>query len=112
MDQSSAAPSAPSSSGVRSAAARLLGAGNGSRALSFICGNGLNRAPSGGSKIGVSVGTSIGSSCSQPMVNYDEGTYLIFNSANTLFIRDLNSQDKVCVLFTRFNSFISSNFVV
>ncbi|XP_042388209.1 probable catabolite repression protein creC isoform X3 [Zingiber officinale] len=94
-NQASAAPSTPSASGVRSAAARLLGAGNGSRALSFVGGNGANRVVSGSSKIGGSVGTSVGSSSSQLVANYDgKGTYLIFNMADTLFISDLNSQDK------------------
>nr|CAD1842012.1 unnamed protein product [Ananas comosus var. bracteatus] len=91
-NQSSAAPTTPtSSSGMRSAAARLLGSGNGSRALSFVGGNGVSRAES--SRIGGSVGSSIGSS--GPQANYDgKGTYLIFNFADTLFISDLNSQDK------------------
>ncbi|XP_042462005.1 probable catabolite repression protein creC [Zingiber officinale] len=94
-NQASSTPSTPSSGGVRSAAARLLGAGNGSRALSYVGGNGVSRATSGSSKIGGSVGTSTGSGSSQPVANYDgKGTYLVFNSADTLFISDLNSQDK------------------
>lgn len=102
-NQASATPSTPTASGVRSAAARLLGAGNGSRALSFVGGNGANRVVSGSSKIGGSVGTSVGSSSSQPVANYDgKGTYLIFNTADTLFISDLNSQDKVLISFFRF----------
>ncbi|RZS25198.1 hypothetical protein BHM03_00058365 [Ensete ventricosum] len=89
-------PSTPSSSGVRSAAARLLGAGNGSRALGFVGGNGASRTVSGSSRIGGSLGVSTGSGNSQAVANYDgKGTYLIFNSADTLFISDLNSQDKV-----------------
>ncbi|URE43002.1 WD domain, G-beta repeat [Musa troglodytarum] len=93
--QASATPSIPSSGGVRSAAARLLGAGNGSRALSFVGGNGVSRPVSGSSRIGGSAGASTGSGSSQPVANFDEkGTYLIFNSADTLFISDLNSQDK------------------
>ncbi|CAL9770638.1 unnamed protein product [Musa acuminata subsp. burmannicoides] len=93
--QASATPSIPSSGGVRSAAARLLGAGNGSRALSFVGGNGVSRPVSGSSRIGGSAGASTGSGSSQPVANFDDkGTYLIFNSADTLFISDLNSQDK------------------
>ncbi|KQJ92046.1 WD repeat-containing protein 20 [Brachypodium distachyon] len=89
-------PSTPSSSsGMRSAAARLLGNGNGSRALSFVGGNGVSRAVSGSSRIGGSLGTSASLGGSQPVANYDgKGAYIIFNAADTLFISDLNSQDK------------------
>ncbi|KAK1319338.1 hypothetical protein QJS10_CPB04g01767 [Acorus calamus] len=90
-------------SGVRSAAARLLGGGNGSRALSFVGGNGANKfagvagggggravAGGGGSGVGgfaAGVGGSPG--------NFDgKGTYLIFNAGDTLFISDYSSQDK------------------
>ncbi|XP_058105228.1 uncharacterized protein LOC131248790 isoform X3 [Magnolia sinica] len=100
-------PSTPSSSsnsglsaasGVRFAAARLLGGGNGSRALSFVGGSGnggASKAGTGSSRIG---GTSLGNSASSnslPSNNYDgKGTYLIFNAGDTLFISDFNSQDK------------------
>jgi WD repeat-containing protein 20 len=86
------APSTPSSgSGMRSAAARFLGSGNGgSRALSFAGGNGVNRAVAGSSRVGGGLGGSLGTP------NYDgKGTYIIFNSADSLFISNLNSQDKV-----------------
>ncbi|GJN13668.1 hypothetical protein PR202_gb00398 [Eleusine coracana subsp. coracana] len=86
------APSTPSSSsGMRSAAARFLGAGNGNRAG----GNGGNRVVSGSSRVGGGLGTYTGLSGSQGVPNYDgKGTYIIFNSADTLFISDLNSPDK------------------
>uniref|UniRef100_A0A0E0J7D5 Uncharacterized protein n=1 Tax=Oryza nivara TaxID=4536 RepID=A0A0E0J7D5_ORYNI len=89
-------PSTPSSSsGMRSAAARLLGSGNGNRTLSFVGGNGVSRAVSGSSRIGGGLGTSGGIGSSQAVANYDgKGTYIIFNTADTLFISDLNSQDK------------------
>ncbi|XP_010930800.1 uncharacterized protein [Elaeis guineensis] len=95
-NQTPSTPSTPSSGGgVRSAAARLLGAGNGSRALSFVGGNGVSRVVSGSSRMGGSLGSSTGSSSSQSTSNYDgKGTYLIFNAADTIFISDLNSQDK------------------
>lgn len=81
---------------MRSAAARFLGAGNGSRALSFVGGNGVNRGVSGSARIGGSVGVSVGSSGPFASSNYDgKGTYLIFNAGDTLFISDLNSHDKV-----------------
>ncbi|XP_050228403.1 uncharacterized protein LOC126677692 [Mercurialis annua] len=91
-------PTAPASSfsassGVRSAAARLLGASNGSRALSFVGGNGGGKNVSGSSRIG-SLGAS---SSSSPLINpnFDgKGTYLIFNVGDAIFISDLNSQDK------------------
>ncbi|KAF7071411.1 hypothetical protein CFC21_076728 [Triticum aestivum] len=89
-------PSTPSSSsGMRSAAARLLGTGNGSRALSFVGGNGVSRAVSGSNRVGGTLGTSTSLGGSQAVANYDgKGAYIIYNSADTLFISDLNSQDK------------------
>lgn len=92
-------PSTPSSSsGMRSAAARLLGTGNGGRTLSFVGSNGVSKAVSGSSRMGGGIGTSTSVSGSQAMVNYDgKGTYIIFNTADTLFISDLNSHDKVLV---------------
>lgn len=94
-------PSTPSSgSGMRSAAARLLGTGNGSKALNFGGGNGASRAVAGSSRIGGGLGTSTGLGGSQGVANYDgKGTYIIFNAADTLFISDLNSQEKVFSLF-------------
>lgn len=92
-------PTAPTSSfsassGVRSAAARLLGGGNGSRALSFVGGNGGSKSVSGNSRVG-SLGTS-SSSNSTATSNFDgKGTFLIFNVGDAIFISDLNSQDKV-----------------
>ncbi|KAF7064368.1 hypothetical protein CFC21_070701 [Triticum aestivum] len=89
-------PSTPSSSsGMRSAAARLLGTGNGSRALSFVGGNGVSRAVSESNRVGGTLGTSTSLGGSQAVANYDgKGAYIIYNSADTLFISDLNSQDK------------------
>nr|CAB3459518.1 unnamed protein product [Digitaria exilis] len=89
-------PSTPSSgSGMRSAAARLLGTGNGSKTLSFGGGNGAGRTVAGSSRVGGGLGTSTGLGGSQGVANYDgKGTYLIFNAADTLFISDLNSQEK------------------
>lgn len=89
-------PTTPSSSsGVRSAAARLLGASNGSRSLSFVGGNGSSKVVSGSSRSGGSLGGSMGSGGSGIISNFDsKGTYLIFNAGDTIFISDLNSQDK------------------
>ncbi|CAA0830468.1 Transducin/WD40 repeat-like superfamily protein [Striga hermonthica] len=82
------------SSGVRSAAARLLGGGNGSKALSFVGGNGGSKPSTSNSpRIG-----SLGASSSNNMagnMNFDvKGTYLIFNVGDAIFLSDLNSQDK------------------
>ncbi|KAL4605398.1 hypothetical protein ACB092_09G025500 [Castanea dentata] len=91
-------PTAPSSSfssssGVRSAAARLLGGSNGSRALSFVGGNGGSKINGGNSRIG-SLGSS-SSSNSMGSSNFDgKGSYLVFNVGDAIFISDLNSQDK------------------
>ncbi|XP_031382770.1 probable catabolite repression protein creC isoform X2 [Punica granatum] len=100
-------PSQPSSSfsassGVRSAAARLLGSGNGSRALSFVGGNGGSKSISGGSRLGP-LGSN--SSTSNLTSNFDgRGTYLIFNMGDGLFISDLNSQDKEPMKAIYFNN--------
>lgn len=90
---SSSSSSLSASSGVRLAAARLLGGSNGSRALSFVGGNGTSKTVVGNSKIGSLGGLS--SSSSVVNSNYDgKGTYLIFNVGDTVFVSDLNSQDK------------------
>ncbi|XP_004304419.1 PREDICTED: dystrophia myotonica WD repeat-containing protein [Fragaria vesca subsp. vesca] len=90
-------PTAPSSSfstssGVRSAAARLLGASNGSR-LSFVGGNGVSKSVSASSRVGSLVASS--SSNSTSTSNFDgKGSYLIFNVGDAIYISDLNTQDK------------------
>ncbi|MBA0660800.1 hypothetical protein Goklo_012765 [Gossypium klotzschianum] len=89
----SSSSSYSASSGVRSAAARWLGAGNGSRTLGFAGGNGGSKSISSTSRIG-SLGAS-SSSNSITNMNFDgKGTYLIFNVGDAIFISDLNSQDK------------------
>ncbi|KAL7173641.1 hypothetical protein ACSBR2_032990 [Camellia fascicularis] len=77
-----------SSSGVRHVAARLLGSGNGIR------GNGgTSKVNSGTSRTG-SLGGLNGYS-SLISSNFDgKGTYLVFNVGDTLYVSDLNSQDK------------------
>ncbi|KAJ3701723.1 hypothetical protein LUZ61_005428 [Rhynchospora tenuis] len=103
----SATPSAPSSSSsVRSAAARLLGAGNGSRALSFVGGNGVSRTGPGSSRLTGNLGTSTSSSSGpQSANNYDgKGSYIVFNTADTIFISDLNSQEKDPIKSIHFNN--------
>ncbi|KAK6244736.1 hypothetical protein QUC31_011145 [Theobroma cacao] len=91
-------PTAPSSSfsassGVRSAAARWLGSGNGSRALGFVGGNGGSKSISSTSRMGSLGASSLSNSMTN--TNFDgKGTYLIFNVGDAIFISDLNSQDK------------------
>uniref|UniRef100_A0A7N0VCD4 Uncharacterized protein n=1 Tax=Kalanchoe fedtschenkoi TaxID=63787 RepID=A0A7N0VCD4_KALFE len=82
------------SSGVRSAV-RFLGVGNGTRALSFVGGNGGSKAVNGSGRVG---SLSLGISSSSSVLgnsNFDgKGTYLIFNVGDAIFVSDLNSQDK------------------
>lgn len=79
-------------SGMRSAAARLLGSSN-NKALGFGGGNGGSKYVNGASKFGSFGASSFSSSTSS--LNFDgKGTFLIFNVGDTIFISDLNSQDK------------------
>ncbi|PSR92848.1 WD repeat-containing protein [Actinidia chinensis var. chinensis] len=93
------------SSGVRSAAARFLGGGNGSRTLSFVGGNGGSKSVSVSSRVG-----SIGASSSTSLMgisNFDgKGTYLVFNVGDAIFISDSNSQDKDPIKCISFNNAI------
>ncbi|OVA18101.1 WD40 repeat [Macleaya cordata] len=91
---SSSSSSYSASSGVRLVASKFLGAGNGSRTLSFVGINGPSKAVAGtSSRIG-SLGASPSSNF-PAISNFDgKGTYLIFNVGDTIFISDLNSQDK------------------
>ncbi|XP_024028699.1 WD repeat-containing protein 20 [Morus notabilis] len=90
------------STGVRSAAARFLISSNGSRALSFVGGNGGSKSVNA-SKVG-SLGVSSSTSVSSTS-NFDgKGTYLIFNVGDAIFISDLNSQDKDPIKSIHFNN--------
>ncbi|XP_056865467.1 uncharacterized protein LOC108848491 isoform X2 [Raphanus sativus] len=99
-----AAPSTPTgtsssgytaSSGFRSATARLLGTGNGNRALSFVGGNGGGKGVSTSSRISGSFAASSSSTSMMTNTNFDgKGTYLVFNVGDAIFICDLNSQEK------------------
>ncbi|KAJ6815283.1 putative catabolite repression protein creC [Iris pallida] len=92
MAQQPLTPQTPSG-GVRSAAARFLGAGNGSRALSFVGASGSGKVGSASSRIGT--GAAAASASSSVSGNYDgKGTYLVFNVGDSLFVSDLNTQDK------------------
>lgn len=75
-----------------------MGGSNGSRALSFVGGNGGSKINGGNSRIG-SLGSS-SSSNSMGSSNFDgKGSYLVFNVGDAIFISDLNSQDKVICYF-------------
>uniref|UniRef100_A0A803N317 Uncharacterized protein n=1 Tax=Chenopodium quinoa TaxID=63459 RepID=A0A803N317_CHEQI len=81
------------SSSVRSAAAKLLGSNNGGRALSFVGVNGANKAVAAAMKTATLGSSSNGSSL--PITNFDgKGMYIIYNVGDTLYISDLNSQEK------------------
>ncbi|XP_021746252.1 WD repeat-containing protein 20-like [Chenopodium quinoa] len=81
------------SSSVRSAAAKLLGSNNGGRALSFVGGNGANKAVAAATKTATFGSSSNGSS--SPITSFDgKGMYIIYNVGDTLYISDLNSQEK------------------
>lgn len=82
-----------SGGGGRFTAARLLGAGTGSRALGFVGGNGLSKL-SGGSKSSSSVNHPTATAIPTNSGFDGEGTYLIFNVSDTLFISDVTSHDK------------------
>ncbi|KMT02083.1 hypothetical protein BVRB_9g208120 [Beta vulgaris subsp. vulgaris] len=80
-------------SSVRSAAAKLLGTSNGGRALSFVGVNGVNKSAAAATKT-ASLGSSSNAN-NAPITNFDgKGMYMIFNVGDTLYISDVNSQDK------------------
>lgn len=86
-----------STTGVRSAAARLLG-GNGGKALSFVGGGGYSKTSNGSSRsshFGGSNGTHYTNSSSHG----GKGFFLVFNVGDTVYISDLNSPDKVNLVF-------------
>lgn len=82
---------------MRFTAARLLGAGNGSRSLGFGGGNGFTNRLSGSSKspTASNAGGPAGLSNGPLPSSFDgEGTYLLFNVGDAIFISDYYSQDK------------------
>eukprot|EP00249_Psilotum_nudum_P023074 c28742_g1_i2 orf=634-2244(+) len=82
----------------------LLGTGNGARALGFGGSNGSTRF-SGSSKFASVSNTNLGMSNGPSVSNYDgEGTYLIFNVGDALFVSDYNSHDKDPIKAIQFNN--------
>lgn len=78
-----------------------MGAGNGNRSSNFVGGNGISRVVGGNGRFsGGLVGCSQGGGCPPSSVNYDvNGSYLVFNVADMIFISDLESSDKVfCIV--------------
>lgn len=84
------------SSSVKMVTQRLLGSSNGVRNLAFGSGNTANKAPGGSSKFTATTNVGPGASNGPAVPSYDgEGTYMIFNVGDTLFISDYTSHDKV-----------------
>ncbi|KAK9058578.1 hypothetical protein SSX86_023420 [Deinandra increscens subsp. villosa] len=86
------------SSGVRYVTSKLLGSsGNGSRMLGFVGGNGTgSKANGGGASKSSHVGglSNGGSSTVGSNTCGGKGSYLIFNVGDTLYITELNSEEK------------------
>lgn len=102
---SSSSSSYSASSSVRLVASKLLGAGNGSRTLSFVGLNGPSKAVAAGTNRIGSMG-GISPSNNFPIIsNFDgKGSYLIFNVGDTIFISDLNTPDKDPIKSLHFSS--------
>ncbi|KAI3986211.1 hypothetical protein MKX01_004355 [Papaver californicum] len=102
---SSSSSSYSASSSVRLVASKILGAGNGSRTLSFVGLNGPSKAVAAGTNRIGSMG-GISPSNNFPVIsNFDgKGSYLIFNVGDTIFISDLNTQDKDPIKSLHFSS--------
>ncbi|KAI3957441.1 hypothetical protein MKW98_003162 [Papaver atlanticum] len=102
---SSSSSSYSASSSVRLVASKLLGAGNGSRTLSFVGLNGPSKAVAAGTNRIGSMG-GISPSNNFPVIsNFDgKGSYLIFNVGDTIFISDLNTPDKDPIKSLHFSS--------
>ncbi|XP_023733237.1 probable catabolite repression protein creC [Lactuca sativa] len=87
------------SSGVRYVTSKFLGSsGNGSRMLGFVGGNGTSSKANGGTSKSSHVGGGLtnGVNNSTPGSNTPDGkgTFLIFNVGDTLYISELNSEEK------------------
>lgn len=94
-EQRQAAP-LESNSGSRSVASRFLGVANGGRSLSLAGGNGIGRVASANCRTAGFGGAAVESITLTELSNYDGGgTFLIYNVADTLFVSDLNSIEKV-----------------
>ncbi|XP_021831103.1 WD repeat-containing protein 20-like isoform X2 [Prunus avium] len=81
-----------STTGVRSAAARLLG-GNGGKALSFVGGGGYSKTSNGSSRSSHFAGSN-GTHYTNSSSHGGKGFFLVFNVGDTVYISDLNSPDK------------------
>ncbi|CAH2041047.1 unnamed protein product [Thlaspi arvense] len=93
------------SSGVRYVAQRFLGSSNGSRGLSFVGGGGPSKTNGGAYRSSSFAGSNGSGSNSIINSNFDgKGTYLIFNVGDTLYVSDLNSQDKDPIKAIHFNN--------
>ncbi|KAI3683496.1 hypothetical protein L1987_84001 [Smallanthus sonchifolius] len=85
------------SSGVRYVTSKFLGSsGNGGRMLGFVGGNGAGSKANGGASKSSHVGglSNGGNSTVGSNTSDGKGTYLIFNVGDTLYITELNSEEK------------------
>ncbi|KAJ9558965.1 hypothetical protein OSB04_013579, partial [Centaurea solstitialis] len=85
------------SSGVRYVTSKFLGSsGNGSRMLGFVGGNGTGSKANGGASKSTHVGglNNGGNATGGSNTSDGKGTYLIFNVGDTLYITELNSEEK------------------
>ncbi|KVI00203.1 WD40 repeat-containing protein [Cynara cardunculus var. scolymus] len=85
------------SSGVRYVTSKFLGSsGNGSRMLGFVGGNGTGSKANGGASKSSHVGglNNGGNSTGGSNPSDGKGTYLIFNVGDTLYVTELNSEEK------------------
>lgn len=82
---------------MRHAAARLLGvgAGNGSKALSYLGGSSKTSNGSSRSHFGGLGSNGYGVHSTPNSSHGGKGSYLVFNVGDTIYICDLNSPDKV-----------------
>jgi hypothetical protein len=101
------APSSSSSSssvGGRFAVPKFLGSGNGGSRSSVFGGSNLTSRMGGGNR-GTSPQVGLGIINGPMASSYDgEGTYIIYNVADTIFVSDYNSSDKA----SKFNTHQSS----
>lgn len=101
------------SSGVRYVTSKFLGSsGNGSRMLGFVGGNGTSSKANGGTSKSSHVGGGLtnGVNNSTPGSNTPDGkgTFLIFNVGDTLYISELNSEEKVILILMHIHLLVSN----
>lgn len=84
---------------------RFLGVANGGRSLNLVGGSGIGRVALANCRTAGFDGAAVESSTSTELPNYHGGgAFLIYNVADTLFVSDLNSKEKVlnCLMHSVF----------